>query len=156
MSRLEMCLRSKDVLAGLFFLAVAGLFGYAAAILPLGTALRMGPGYFPLLLSGTLALLGLITLVGGILNASPATAIEPFFLSRVLIISLSGLAFALGLEPLGFPIALFLTVMIASTASRSFRLIPTIALAVGVALVSWVLFAKILGIQLHALGSWLV
>ena len=156
MSRLEMCLRNKDVLTGLLFLVIAALFGYGAFILPMGTALRMGPGYFPLLLAGALALFGIATLIGGVINASPETAVEPFFWSRVLIISIAGLIFAFGLDPLGFPLVLFLTVFVAATASRAFRLMPTIALAAGAALVSWILFAKILGLQFQTFGSWLV
>ena len=64
MSRTEVLLRDKNMLAGLIFLLVAGVYGYAAYRLPLGSTLRMGPGYFPLVLTG---LLGFQDRVGGIL-----------------------------------------------------------------------------------------
>ena len=53
----------KDFLAGLMFIA----FGAAAAGLAqnynMGTAARMGPGYFPTVLGGVLAVLGVIILM---------------------------------------------------------------------------------------------
>ncbi len=51
----------RDVLAGVFFL-VAGVFSSVLAIheYVLGSAMRMGPGYFPLLLGVTLGLLGVV------------------------------------------------------------------------------------------------
>ena len=38
----------KDILSGLIFVGFGAAFGYAATGYPLGTAFRMGPGYFPL------------------------------------------------------------------------------------------------------------
>ena len=51
---------SKDLSAGLLFMAVAGLFALGTLELELGTPLKLGPGAFPLLLAGVLALLGAI------------------------------------------------------------------------------------------------
>ena len=42
----------KDILSGLIFVGFGAAFGYAASGYPLGTAFRMGPGYFPLVLAG--------------------------------------------------------------------------------------------------------
>ncbi|MDD2867015.1 tripartite tricarboxylate transporter TctB family protein [Neomegalonema sp.] len=53
-----------DLLAGLMFVAFGLIFGLTSWFdLDLGTARRMGPGYFPLLLSGVLLLLGLIIIL---------------------------------------------------------------------------------------------
>lgn len=57
---------NKDFLAGLIFLA----FGVAAIVVargyPLGTAMRMGSGYFPTALGGILALFGAYLVARGI------------------------------------------------------------------------------------------
>ena len=44
----------KDILSGLIFVGLGAAFGYAAIGYPIGTAFRMGPGYFPLVLAGAL------------------------------------------------------------------------------------------------------
>ena len=59
-----MTINSKDAVAGVLFILLGLGFGLNAWLnLNLGTSLRMGPGYFPLLLSGLLVLPGAATLV---------------------------------------------------------------------------------------------
>ena len=48
----------KDLLAGLVFIVFGLAFAIAASRYQLGTAFRMGPGYFPVVLGGCLVLLG--------------------------------------------------------------------------------------------------
>ena len=50
----------KDLLAGLIFIGFGLAFGYTSLTYEVGTALRMGPGYFPLILSLVILLLGVI------------------------------------------------------------------------------------------------
>ena len=50
----------KDLLAGLIFIGFGLAFGYATLGYQIGTALRMGPGYFPLVLAGIMVLLGVV------------------------------------------------------------------------------------------------
>ncbi|MFQ8432199.1 tripartite tricarboxylate transporter TctB family protein [Amaricoccus sp. W119] len=155
MSRTELLLRNRDVLAGLLFILLALVFGFEAIGLPLGTTIRMGPGYFPLLLSGGLGFFGLLTLIGGIRSADEASAVDSLAWSRVLLISIAALIFVFGLSRLGLPLSVFLTVLVAASASRSFRVLPGLALAAGVAAGSWIIFAMLLGLPFRATGSWL-
>lgn len=53
----------KDFLSGLLFTIVGIAFAVGATNFDVGSAARMGPGYFPLLLGIALALLGLIVTV---------------------------------------------------------------------------------------------
>ena len=50
----------KDFSAGLMFIGIGAVFGIGATQYPMGTAVRMGPAYFPTWLGGLLTLLGLI------------------------------------------------------------------------------------------------
>src|SRR5215472_14320437 len=64
--RTSMMIKSpKDFWAGLMFLS-CGLFFtiWAAVFYQMGSAVRMGPAYFPAVLGGLLAVLGLTVLVG--------------------------------------------------------------------------------------------
>ena len=48
----------KDILAGGVFIALGLAFGIGSLSYDIGTPLRMGPGYVPLVLGGLLAALG--------------------------------------------------------------------------------------------------
>lgn len=154
MPRTEVLLRDKNVLAGLIFMLIAAVLGYAAYHLPLGTTLRMGPGYFPLVLTGMLGLLGFASLVNGVRTASPQTGVAGFAWSRLVLVCGAALFFALCLDGLGMPLAVFGTVLIAAFASRRFRLLEGLLLAAGVAVLSWVLFRMLLGLSFRMFGSW--
>ena len=49
---------NKNFMSGLFFIGTGALGIYMAQDYPMGTALRMGPGYFPIVLSGVLLAFG--------------------------------------------------------------------------------------------------
>src|SRR5262245_2446478 len=50
-------------LCGALFVALGAIFAYESWMLDMGTALRMGPGYFPLLLAFVLLALGIVIIV---------------------------------------------------------------------------------------------
>jgi len=52
----------KDFNAGVMYVAIGGFFAGFATNYPMGTAVRMGPAYFPTILGGLLIFLGLILL----------------------------------------------------------------------------------------------
>lgn len=154
MSRSEVLLRDKNILAGLIFMAIAATFGYAAYRLPLGSTLRMGPGYFPLVLTGLLGLLGLLTAINGLRTASPDTGVSGFVWARLVLICGAALFFAICLEGLGMPLSVFGTVLIAAFASQRFRLWEGLLLAAAVSIGSWILFAELLNLPFRMLGNW--
>lgn len=155
MTRSEVVLRNKDVLAGLLFLIMAGVVAFGASRLPMGTSVRMGAGYFPTVLAGILALLGALTVVNGFRNASPDEAVHSMAWSRLAIVTLAVLLFVFGLERLGFPLTVAGTTFIAATGSRVFRLLPSLLLALFVSALSWVLFVELLSLPFQATGTWL-
>lgn len=59
---------NKDFFAGLLLLAIGGLGFYLALDYPFGSALRMGPGYFPRVLAGILMTFGVFVLIRGLLS----------------------------------------------------------------------------------------
>ena len=67
----------KDFWSGLIFLALAIAFGWIAQGYSMGRAIKMGPGYFPTVLAGILALIGLITLVRSFVLEGKASANGP-------------------------------------------------------------------------------
>ncbi len=57
---------NKDVWAGLLLIAIGAVAMLIARNYPFGTALRMGPGYFPIVLGALLILFGLYILASGL------------------------------------------------------------------------------------------
>src|SRR5688500_6433452 len=59
---------NKDFLAGLLILTIGCGGFYMALDYPFGSALRMGPGYFPRVLAGVLMAFGVFVLIRGLLK----------------------------------------------------------------------------------------
>lgn len=117
---LSRLIRDKDVLAGLVFVAVALLALQLGRNFRIGTAVRMGTGYVPMLVSYALLGLGLLTLLKGLLlpadeeGASfPAGALRP-----LVAITAAICAFGFGLERLGLVVTIFIVVGIGSLAVK--------------------------------------
>ena len=62
----------KDLYAGLMFIACGLLFGIGALNYPMGSALRMGPAYFPSVLGWMLVLLGMLIASWGLVHEGEA------------------------------------------------------------------------------------
>ena len=138
-------LARKNVLAGLFFMAVAAAALWISRDYPIGTAVRMGTGYIPRLLCWLLLALGAVVLAQGLLGAGEGAA-EPGRRWRPLVfIPLSLLAFGLTIERLGLALATLLLVAVASLAGRELRPLETLVTAA-------LLIALVLGIFVWGLG----
>ena len=111
----------KDFLTGLMFL----LFGAAAMVLSLGlkvgSAAKMGPGYFPLVLGALLAVLGSALLLRAVLAASGPRAWPVLQLKPVAIVLTSVVLFSRILIPFGLLLSTAVLVVFASMASHEFR-----------------------------------
>ena len=111
----------KDFLTGIMFI----LFGAAAMVFaaeyPIGTAAKMGPGYFPFVLGGVLGLLGLVVLARSLLWATGAHGWPTLRVLPVTLVLSSVVLFGLLLRPLGLVGATLVLVLICSRASSEFR-----------------------------------
>ncbi len=143
----------KDFWAGMIYFGLGLGFALVARDYSFGTTIRMGPGYFPTVLGGLLALVGLISIVRGIrLGGEP---ISRFAWRPVIFISLSLVLFGLLLPGGGLIPALAALLLIAPAAARSFRYSLTGALA-AIALIVFcaVVFVEALGLPLPLFGKW--
>ncbi|WP_161763210.1 tripartite tricarboxylate transporter TctB family protein [Rhodobacter amnigenus] len=143
-----------DAAAGILFLLFALYFGLQSLGLELGTAFRMGPGYFPLVLSCVLAGFGLLVLFNAFKSGS-ATDAGTLAWRGMLFILPAPVFFGLTVRGLGFVPAIFLTTLIAGLASLKMRLHWALLLAVGVTLFSTLVFSYALGLPFRRFGPWL-
>lgn len=108
----------KDFWAGMMFIA----FGVAAIAIgssyPLGTAARMGPGYFPRILGILLIGLGALVALRAFRLQGTPLAKTPW--RPLLVILASVVVFGITMQPLGLVIATILLIVISSLASPEF------------------------------------
>jgi hypothetical protein len=140
----------KSFFAGVVFVGLALAFGVSASSLSMGTAARMGPGYFPLMLAVVLGLLGCLVATDGIVRRDEMP--DRVSARGVALVAGSVLAFALSMESLGLVPAVALTSFLLSLADRSVRLVPALAAALVLAGSSWAVFTVALGMPWPAFG----
>jgi len=142
-------IRTPDVGSGIMFIAF-GLLGLSFSWdLPTGSAMSMGPGYLPQMVSGILLVFGLLVSAVGIARAREAVPITNWSWSALILILISVGAFAIAIEPLGLVVGIVLTTLIAIVAGRESRWGEALALAAGLAVFSVVLFAYALGLPMR-------
>jgi hypothetical protein len=134
-----------DFWTGLLF-GGFGLFValYAALNYKLGSAVRMGPGYFPTWIGGLVALLGLVLLVRSLRFDGPR--LPRVEVRPIVFILGASVAFGYLLKPLGLVIATVLLVIASAFGGHEFRWREAIALAAGLALFSYGVFVYGLGL----------
>jgi putative tricarboxylic transport membrane protein len=144
---------SKDLSAGLLFLAIAILFAVGTIDLDLGTALKLGPGAFPLLLAGVLALLGLIIVAQAFRNPVAHVMTVPW--RGVVLIVVAPVLFGLTVRGLGLVASIAIVVLVSAYASRRMSLKLAILLTIGLTVFCILVFNVGLGLPLRLIGPWL-
>lgn len=136
-----------SVLGGAFFLAL-GLYVFVTAFgFGIGTARRMGAGYFPMVLGAVAMLLGLGIAVDGLRARAerPRIAWKPFFAV------VAGLAaFWLLVDRAGLVPAVCALVGLSLLADRTVRPLEALGLMAGVSLLLWLIFSVALGLPIPA------
>jgi Tripartite tricarboxylate transporter TctB family len=144
----------KDFWIGLIYLGFGGLALYLGWDYKFGTAGRMGPGYFPLVLAWMLVLLGFASLVRSVFVKGTQVS-EIGWLPLALIMT-SVICFAFLLPRVGAFVSLCVLCIISAMASDLFRYEAKAALGLMLAVSACVVvFVNGLGVPMPVLGSWL-
>ena len=110
----------KDFASGLMFILVGLGFSFVARGYSMGTAAKMGPGYFPFWLGIVLALLGALVLWGSLSSKMAKDHLERWDVKILLWILGAVVLFGLLLKPLGMVLSVFVLVLVSSMASHEF------------------------------------
>ena len=119
---------NKDFLAGLLFILIGASAVVFARDYPMGSAMRMGPGYFPTILGGILFLLGVYVMVRGI--HSGAKVKGEWGWKPLALITLSIVLFGFLMDRLGMIPALAVMFFVSALAGREFRFKEVLILTV--------------------------
>lgn len=118
----------------------------------LGTARRMGPGNFPLILAALLTILGLaLTIRSFKLKGEP---IEGFTLKGLVLVLASTLVFGLLIRQGGMVPAVVALILISAFASVKFRVRTAVIMAAVVSVFCVAVFSWALGLPISAFGVW--
>ena len=146
----------KDFFSGLLFTAVGVAFAWGATKYSLGTAARMGPGYFPLMLGILMAILGgVITFKALVVETEDGDKVGRWALKPLFFIISANLLFGLmlgGLPSIKFPafgliVGIYALTFVASLAGEEFKFKEVAVLATNLAVMSYLAFIVLLKLQ---------
>jgi hypothetical protein len=137
----------RALVSGALFVAFAVFFYVAGRDYPMGTAAKMGPGYFPRLLTFILGGIGLAVMAGAVTPKAELRALAKWDFKGLLWITGSVMLFAFLLYPLGFVVSLLVLVLVSSKASHEFTWKGALANAAVLTLLCVAVFVYGLGLQ---------
>jgi len=143
----------RDFLAGLMLVC----FGLATLLIAsnyrMGTAFRMGPGYFPIVLSILLIVLGIIT-VGISLKSSEELASPSLAWRPLLLVSAAIVLFGLFINDAGLAVMTLALVIVSRFSRSGYPWLETVVLGAAVSAACAVVFYYILNVQIPLLPVW--
>lgn len=144
----------KD-LAGGAAVSIIGVFFLVTATrqLDIGSAFQMGPGYFPMMLGGILALLGVLQIIRSFGRSTSTFGTVPW--RAIVLTCLGPIIFGLTIEGLGLVPSLALTVVAAALASDEVNIKRLTALTIAITVFCVLLFHFALSLSIPLFGFWI-
>jgi putative tricarboxylic transport membrane protein len=141
----------KDFWSGLMFCGFAAVALLAARGYSLGSAGKMGPGYFPLLLGALLGVLGAVLIARSVVLVGEP--LPRFHIRPLAIIAAAVCLFGALIEPFGLVVALAVLTLLSAWAGPQFRWNEALALALALIVFSIGVFVYALGLSLNVWPS---
>jgi hypothetical protein len=137
-------LNNKDVWAGLMLITIGAAAMVLARNYGFGTALRMGPGFFPIVLGALLFLFGVAILAKGL--RKPEKIAAGWSLRALIFLPLSLVLFGLLMEHAGFVPAMLVLIFVSATAGTEFKFLEMLLFALGLTALAVAVFVWGLGL----------
>lgn len=145
---------SKDFWAGAIYIAFGVAALWIGAEYKMGTAGRMGPGYFPKVLAGLLIAIGAVALARSLVAKGAAVGTVAW--KPLILVLLATALFGLLINTAGLILALLALALVSAAASREFKLDWRASLGLlGLIAFCALVFVKGLGMPMPLLGSWI-
>ena len=135
---------NREFWAGMMFFGIGAAAIFIARGYPFGTTLRMGPGYFPSVLGGSLMLFGIYIMVKGLRSNEKIKG--AWSVRALIVLSLSLVLFGVLMERAGFIPALAALIFGSAAAGREFRFGEVLLCAVFLTVLSVAVFIWGLGL----------
>ena len=144
---------NQDVLAGLMFMLFGAFFLYFGRNYPVGTTLRMGPGYLAMVLGWLLVAIG--AFIGGKRALKEGDALTRWALRPLFLVSGAFIVFAQLIERVGLVATAVVCMVFAACGGQEFKWREQIILAVIAAAVAATGFIHFLGLPMRYLPEFL-
>ena len=138
-------LERKDFWSGVMLIAIGGAAIFIARNYEFGSSLRMGPGYFPVVLGGLLIAFGVFIGAKGF-RPDAETLEQSWSLRALIILPLSLVLFGALIDRAGFIPAMLALIIGSATASVQFRLIEMLWFSVVLTALCVIVFIWSLGL----------
>ena len=142
----------KDFWTGLIYIFVGAGALVISRDYDMGTAVKMGPAYFPTILSVLLVGIGIISVLRAFIRSGSPIGVVAW--KGLVLIVASTLLFGVVVRGAGVVIALPLLVIVSALASARFSWKTALLEAAGITVFCILVFLKGLGVPLPILGSW--
>lgn len=142
----------RDLAAGGVVLAVGLLYGTMTVRgLSIGTIKDMGPGFFPLALSSTCVVIGLLIAGKGLLSARETIHLT-VSLRPVVMLTMAAVVFSLMLRPMGLLAAVTVCTFLAALADSKVQPIRAVVSSLVIAAFCVVVFVLLIGLHISIVG----
>ena len=143
---------NRDFFGGLMYIVTGAVGMWIARDYPFGSALRMGPGYFPSVLAGMMIAFGVAIMMMGFKNNEKIKG--NWSIRALIVVPLATVTFGYLMEEAGFIPALLVLIPFAAVAGREFKLVEIALLTVGLTILSTLMFIKGLGLPYPLIKGW--
>lgn len=144
----------NNFFAGGIFIALGAYFSLESLNYELGSPIRMGPGYMPLVLGGLLAALGLAIVIAGLRKPEEHVGDPPSW-RAIGLITVAIVFFGVCIRGLGFVPTVFVTGLLTASASSKSSFLAAVLISAALTLLSTLIFVIGLRLQVPMLGPWL-
>ena len=146
----------RDFWSGLMFLVVGAAFAVGATNYSMGTSARPGAGYFPLILSVILTIMGAVVLFEALtIETEDGEPIGAIAWRPLIVVVLAITVFAVLLPRMGMIVTVPILIFIVSFAGDEFGWIGVIVSSVVLTAFSWLIFIKGLGLTIPLLPAFM-
>ena len=146
----------RDFWSGLMFLVVGAAFAVGATNYSMGTSARPGAGYFPLILSVILTIMGAVVLFEALtIETEDGEPIGAIAWRPLIVVVVAITVFAILLPRMGMSVTVPVLIIIVSFAGDEFGWIGVVVNAVVLTAFSWLIFVKGLGLTIPMLPAFM-
>jgi hypothetical protein len=146
---------SRDFVGGVTMICVGLVFIWFGQELEVGNSFQMGPGYFPIMLSLILVVIGGLIIVQSMMVDAEDDEPEVWNWKASSLVIAAPIGFGLLLSGLGLAPTMLLLIFGVATASRYANWRHSILLGLFLAGCSVLLFTKLLSLPVAAFGPWM-
>ena len=144
---------NRDFFGGLMYIVIGTIAILIARDYPFGSALRMGPGYFPTVLAGMMICFGVAIMAMGFKNGEKIKG--NWSIRALIVLPISTAVFGWLMEEVGFIPAMLVLIPLAASAGREFKAIEIALLTVGLTILCTAMFIYGLGLPYPLIkGMW--